>query len=153
LALVAISLDIETEVDAPLGELFDLMADPETEEQWNPDALEVRRVDQGPVAPGAEWRGRYKGMGTMEITLREYERPSRLVFAITGNRMDMDWAFTFALMQTGTRLTAAAELRPRGALRLLSPLFGPMMRRTFSRRPAQLAAGVAMRHASTAVDR
>lgn len=136
-------LDINTKVDAPVDDLFDLMADPETEEHWNPDALEVRRLDQGSIGPGAQWQGRYKGIGTLHITLDEYERPRRLVFSITGNRMDMHWTFTLAPDGTATQLVAAAELRPKGAMRLLSPLFGPMMRRTFSQRPAQLAAGVA----------
>jgi uncharacterized protein YndB with AHSA1/START domain len=140
-------LDIDTRVDAPVDDLFDLMADPETEESWNPDALEVRRLDQGPIGPGAQWQGRYKGMGSMRIVLDEYERPTRLVFSITGDRMDMHWFFTFAADGAATRLKAAAELRPKGAMRLLSPLFGPMMRRTFSRRPAQLAAGVAAQRA------
>src|SRR3989442_1383189 len=54
-------LDINTRVDAPIEELFDLMADPETEVDWNPDAIEVRRIDQGAIGPGAEWQGRYRG--------------------------------------------------------------------------------------------
>jgi hypothetical protein len=29
---------------------------------------------------------------------------------------------------------------PKGAMKLMSPLMGPMMRRTFSKRPAQLMA-------------
>ena len=132
-------------VEAPVEELFDLMADPETEVDWNPDAIEVRRVDDGPLGPGARWQGRYKGMGTMDIHLDEYERPGRLVFSITGDRMDMHWTFTFAPDGATTRLAAEAELQPKGAMRLMSPLLGPMMRRTFSKRPAQLATGVAAR--------
>lgn len=140
---MATRLDIDTRVNAPVEELFDLMADPATEVSWNPDALDVKRIDSEPVGPGAEWQGRYKGMGSMRIRLDEYERPRRLVFSITGDRMDMHWAFTFTPEAGATRLAAAAELRPKGAMRFISPLFGPMMRRTFSRRPAQLAAGVA----------
>jgi uncharacterized protein YndB with AHSA1/START domain len=77
-------LNIESRVDAPVDELFDLMADPSTEEQWNPDVLEVRRLDDGAIGPGARWQGRYKGMGDMHITLDEYDRPNRLVFSVTG---------------------------------------------------------------------
>ena len=136
-------LHIASRVDAPVGELFDLMANPSTEEQWNPDALEVRRLDDGAIGPGARWQGRYKGVGEMDITLDEYEPPSRLVFSIVGSRMDMHWTFTLAADGPSTSLlTAAADLRPKGALRLLTPLFGPLMRRTFSKRPEQLAAGV-----------
>ena len=72
------------------------MADPETEESWNPDALEVERINDGPIAPGAQWRGHYKAMGTMRITLEDHERPTPLVFAIAGSRTDMHWAFRFA---------------------------------------------------------
>lgn len=113
---MATRLDIDTRVDAPAEELFDLMADPETEVGWNPDALDVRRIGAGPVGPGAEWQGRYKGMGSMRIRLDEYERPRRLVFSITGDRMDMHWAFTFTPDAGATRLAAAAELRPKGAM-------------------------------------
>jgi uncharacterized protein YndB with AHSA1/START domain len=142
---MAARLEFNPRVDAPVDELFDLMADPGTEVDWNPDVIEVRRVDDGPVGPGARWSGRYKGMGTMDIRLDEYERPERLAFSITGNRMDMHWTFTFAPEGTASQLCAKAELQPKGAMRLMSPLFGPMMRRTFSKRPAQLAAGVAAR--------
>jgi hypothetical protein len=64
----------------------------------------------------------------------------------------MDMHLTFAFAADGpaaSRLTTAADLQPKGALRLLAPLFGPMMRRTFSKRPAQLAAGVAAQRATT----
>jgi uncharacterized protein YndB with AHSA1/START domain len=138
-------LDFNPLVDAPVEELFDLMADPETEVDWNPDAIDVRRIDQGAVGPGAEWQGRYKGMGSLRIKLDEHERPHRLAFSIEGDRMDMHWTFTFAPDGTGTRLEAEAELQPKGAMRLMTPLFGPMMRRTFAKRPAQLAAGIAAR--------
>jgi uncharacterized protein YndB with AHSA1/START domain len=131
------------QVDAPIEQLFDLRADPETEVDWNPDAIEVRSVGEGAIAPGAERQGRYKGVGSMQITLAEYERPRRLAFSINGNRMDMHWTFTFVPDGATTRLGADAELWPKGAMRLMSPLFGPMMRRTFSKRPAQLTAGVA----------
>ena len=67
------------------------------------------------------------------------------MFSITGNRMDMHWTFTFAPEDTGTELRATAELEPKGAMRLASALLGPMMRCTFAKRPAQLAAGVAAR--------
>ena len=68
-----------------------------------------------------------------------------LVFSIAGSRMDMRWSFAFVARDTKTHLTATAELRPKGVIRLMSPLLGPMMRRTFARRPAQIAAGVAAR--------
>ena len=135
-------LGMGVHVDAPPNELFDLMADPENETSWNPDALEVRRVDHGPLGPGSEWEGRYRGMGSMRVRLDEYERPRRLVFSTIGPRMDMRWAFTFSPEGAGSYLAAEAELTPKGAMRLMSPVLTPMLRRKFSQRPAQLSVGV-----------
>ena len=44
---MAARLEFSPRVDAPVDELFDLMADPETEVDWNPDAIDVRRLDDG----------------------------------------------------------------------------------------------------------
>jgi hypothetical protein len=44
---------------------------------------------------------------------------------------------------SGTHVDVDAEIEAKGATRLMGPFMGPMMRRTFSKRPAQLAAGVA----------
>ena len=49
----------------------------------------------------------------MRIRLDEHERPRRLGFSITGDRMDMRWAFTFTPDGGATRLAAAAEPRPK----------------------------------------
>jgi uncharacterized protein YndB with AHSA1/START domain len=129
----------------PPDEVFDLMADPENELSWNPDVIEVRRLDRGPLGRGAHWHARYRGMGAMRIRLEEHERPGRLVFATTGDRIDMRFAFSFSATGAGTNVSADAQVSPKGATRILSPLLGPMMRRTFARRPAQLAAGLAAR--------
>jgi carbon monoxide dehydrogenase subunit G len=136
-------LQISTRVDAPTAELFDLLADPMNEAAWNPDVVEVRRVDEGPLAVGAVWEGRYRAMGTMQITLVDCERPTRLAFSVSGSRLAMEMAFAFAPEGPATRLDAIADVRTRGMMRVLSPLIGPIMRRTFRRRPEQMAAGVA----------
>ena len=142
-------MHIEKHVDAPVEDLFDLLSDPETENDWNPDAIEVHRVGDGPIGPGARWKGRYKGMGEMDIVLDECDRPGRMRFTITGSRLDMDWSLVLAPDGDGTRLQVDADLEPKGAMRIAGPLLGPMMRQTFNRRPQQLAAGVAARRADS----
>ena len=128
-------------MDAPVEPLFDLLADPETENDWNPEAIEVRRVAEN------RWRGRYKGIGEMDIVLDDAVRPERLHFTITGSRLDMDWSFTLAPDGDGTRLHVDADMEPKGAMRIAGPLLGPVMGQTFKKRPQQLAAGVAARRA------
>ena len=141
---MATQLNLTMDVDEPPEAVFDLMADVGNEPMWNPDALEVTRVDDGPLAVGAEWDGRYKGMGTMRVRLDEYERPKRLRFTTSGTRMDMQWTFDYSSSgPSKTHVDAHAEIQPRGPMRVMGQLMGPMIRRTFSKRPAQLEAGLA----------
>src|SRR5689334_8464615 len=140
---MATELDLELDLDEAPEAVFDLMADCSNEAQWNPDVREVTRIGDGPVAVGAEWDGRYKGLGTMRIRLDEYDRPSRLKFTTTGNKMDMQWTFEYSSpAPLKTHVDAHAAIEPKGAMKLAGPLIGPMIRRTFSKRPAQLAAGL-----------
>jgi hypothetical protein len=121
------------------------MADPENETDWNPDVIEIRPLTgDRPLGPGSQWEGRYRGMGTMRVRLDEYERPERLVFTTSGDRIDMRFVFAFSGHGVGpTHIVADADMTPKGPMRLIGPLFGPMMRRTMSKRPEQIAAGVA----------
>jgi carbon monoxide dehydrogenase subunit G len=131
-------------LDAAPEEAFDFMADVTNEPAWNPDVKSVRRLDDGPVVVGSEWEGDYKGMGAMRIRLEEIDRPNRLAFSTSGSRMDMQFSFEFGpgSAASGTDVTARADVHPRGAMKLVGPLLGPMMRRTLSQRPAQLSAGL-----------
>src|SRR5690348_11124055 len=93
---MATELDLDLDLDEPREAVFDLMADCSNEARWTPDVLEVTRIGDGPVAVGAEWDGRYKGLGTMRIRLDEYERPERIKFTTAGNKMDMQWTFVYS---------------------------------------------------------
>ena len=135
-------LEYEMTIDAPVPEVFDLLADVANEPSWHPDVIEVRRLDAGPLGRGAEWQARYRGIGKMLVRLEQYEPVERLAFSTDGPRMAMHLAFDFAPRGSKCRVMAQGEIQPKGAMRLLSPLIGPMMRRTFAQRPAQVAAGV-----------
>lgn len=133
-------------IDAPTAEVFDFMADPENEMGWNPDIKSIRRLGSGPIGVGTEWEGVYRGMGKMRVRIEEYDRPRRLAFTTSGPRLDMRFAFDFAPDPSRAELTADAEMRPKGLTKLMTPLFAPMMRRTFSRRPAQMEDAIRRRH-------
>ena len=140
---MATQLDLTMDVAEPPEAVFDLMADCSNEPLWNPDALEVTRIDDGLVAVGAEWEGRYKGMGNMRIRLDEYERPTRLKFTTSGDKLDMRWTFDYSPSGASTtHVDAHAEIQAKGPMRLMGPLLGPMIKRTFSKRPAQVQAGL-----------
>src|SRR3954451_14314030 len=117
-------------IDAPAHEGFDFMADIENERYCNPEVKDMQRIDAGPVGAGAEWEGDYRRMGTMRVRLDEYDRPRRLVFSTVAPRMDMHFVFEFAPVDRGaaTDITANADVRPRGVLKLAAPLLGVRMR-------------------------
>src|SRR6266550_132374 len=54
---MASRLNLAIDIDEPPEALFDLMADVGNEPAWNPDALEVKRIGDGPLAEGAESAG------------------------------------------------------------------------------------------------
>lgn len=132
-------------IEDPVEEVFDFMADCGNEADWNPDIKSVRRVGAGPVGPGAEWEGVYRGMGSMRVRIESYERPDLLGFSTTGRRLDMQFTFRYFAAGDATDITVDAVMVPKGLMRLAAPLVGPMMRRTMSRRPAQLTEGLRRR--------
>jgi hypothetical protein len=130
------------QIDAPTAEVFDFMADCNNEAGWNPDVKAIRRLDSGPLGPGAVWEGDYRGMGTMRIVLEEYDRPTRLSFSTTGKQMDMRFTFAYGPATERADISLDMDVQPKGLMKAMTPLLGPMMNRTFAKRPAQLAEGV-----------
>jgi carbon monoxide dehydrogenase subunit G len=129
-------------VDAPPERVFDFLANVDNETRWNPDVRSAERIGSGPIAQGAEWNNTYRGLGSMRVRIDRYERPRLLGFSTFGDRLDMDIAFEFFPHENGTRVAASGDVKPKGAMRLMQPMMGFMMRRTFERRPAQIAAGL-----------
>ena len=133
------TMDMQTQLSAPPGVVYDFLADPSNETAWNPDVKAIRSVGE------RAWEGDYKGMGTMRIELVEAERPTRLLFRTTGSRMDMLFEFRFAPARDGqaTDLVAHGDATPKGAMKLMTPLMGAMFRRTMAKRPGQMADALA----------
>ncbi len=129
--------------DAPVGDVFDFLADCENERAWNPDLKDIHRVTSGPLGPGTEWDGTYRGLGTMRIRLDDYLPARRLAFTTTGSRIDMSFVFTLTGDEQRTEAAVDADVAPKGAVRIASPFLGPMMRRTLAQRPTQMREGLA----------
>jgi carbon monoxide dehydrogenase subunit G len=137
------------DVDAPVEEVFDFLADVGNEESWNPDVKSLRRVGSGPIGAGSEWDSDYRGMGRMRVRLSDVQRPRRLVFDTTGAKLDMRLVLTFASRPTGTHIDLTCDATPKGVMKLFGPLLAPLMRRTFANRPAQLTAALERRPAAS----
>jgi hypothetical protein len=65
----------------------------------------------------------------MVIELTDYTRPTRLGNTTTMSTVEVRGALTFRRDPAGTRMTWSWDLKPKGILKLLTPVFGRMGRR------------------------
>ena len=132
-------LRVHEHIHCPAETAFDLMADARNESTWNSQVSRSELLSGEPVGSGSRFlvvnRGQeYTG------TISAYERPTRLVFEVTGKPMDITGSFTFGADGDGTALDAEFDFRPKGAMKLLFPLMTPMVRRDLPRQLASFGA-------------
>ena len=117
-------------IEAPVEATFDTAADPQLQLQWDGDTLlDVHELTPGPLAKGSRYRGRFKGMGTVEYEYAEFDRPHRLTHRTRVPFGVMNHELSFEPTEGGTRLTQVAWLEPNLIGRLASPLVRQVLRR------------------------
>jgi hypothetical protein len=110
-------------------QLFDYCVDNRHELEWNPTAVSIEKITDGPVGLGTKFLAKWKGApSAVEVECIEFDRPRRWVSANDG---------PIAVRATGTvdaegdksRLTFEFDARPTGWFRVVFPLFMLMMRK------------------------
>lgn len=125
----------EITIDAPVQEVFDLVADERNEPRYNPRIARAQKVSEGPVGRGSRFVAEPKGMGAkgeMTLEVLEYERPQRLHNVVRSSYMQVDGTLTFDEVEGGTRLRWDWNMSLSGPMRVLSPvlaLVGPSWER------------------------
>jgi hypothetical protein len=118
-------------IDKPATAVFEYTSDMRSEADWNPAASSVTLVSQAPVGQGSRFEARWKGLGSSELEVVDYERPrtwttrttrAALPFRLVGTVVELDRA--------RSRLTMRIELLPTGLLGLLAPLIRLSMQPT-----------------------
>jgi uncharacterized protein YndB with AHSA1/START domain len=115
----------EVTIDAPVDEVFDMVADERNEPRYNPRIVRAEKVSEGPVGAGARFVAEPKNMGSkgeMTLTILEYERPHRMHNVVHSSYMHVDGTLTFEQVDGGTRLTWDWDMALVGPMRMLSPL-------------------------------
>jgi hypothetical protein len=113
---------------------------------WEPEVLEVRPLDEGgPRVGGRVAMTRRDGGRTSTTTyeITALEAPRRL--AVRHLDGPMDFALEFRVEPAGdqaTDVTVTVDMAPRGALRLLAPLFALMGPRRNARISAAMVAAI-----------
>ena len=115
----------EVMIDAPVDEVFDLVADERNEPRYNPRIVRAEKVSEGPVGRGTLFVAEPKSMGArgeMTVEVMEYDRPRRLHNVIRSSYMQVDGTLAFEEADGGTRLTWDWDMGLVGPMRLLSPV-------------------------------
>lgn len=114
----------------PVARVFDAVADSRNEPSFNPAMTAVELLTPPPIGAGTRFRAHFGSVGLdMLVELTEYDRPHRLASVTTSAVMATSGALTFASVAGGTVMSWDWQVRPKGALRLLGPLVGPLGRR------------------------
>ena len=125
----------EVTINAPLDEVFDMVADERNEPRYNPRIVRAEMVSEGPVGAGARFVAEPKRIGSkgeMTLTILEYDRPHRLHNVVRSSYMQVDGTLTFEEVDGGTRLRLDWDMGLTGPMRVLSPvlaLIGPTWER------------------------
>lgn len=115
----------EVTIDAPVGDVFDMVADERNEPRYNPRMVRAEKVSDGPVSRGARFVAEPKGMGSkgrMTVEVLQYDRPHRLRTVVRSSYMQAEGTVTFEEVDGGTRLRWDWDMGLVGAMRVLSPM-------------------------------
>jgi hypothetical protein len=114
-------------IGRPVAEVFDFVADSRNEPSFNPAMSGVELLTPLPIGRGTQFRARMGRVGKqMLVELTEFDRPHRLGSRTTSSMMQTSGALTFAAQGDGTLMSWDWQVRPKGWMRILGPLLGPL---------------------------
>ena len=126
-------ITLNATINQPAAIVFDQSADARNEAKWNSTLTNYKLTSEGPVAKGSTFSYENRG-NTFTSTLSEYNKPNSLAFDVTGKPMDIhaDVRFT-AVSADVTTVNAEYVFMPKGIMKIMLPLFGPMLRSAFAK--------------------
>lgn len=113
----------------PRDVVFQFLADPAHRPRWQTSIQTFEMEPQGEPRVGVRWRESVRGAGTFEMEISEYERPTRWAERIDSKAFAGTVAMTFGEAPGGTTLRLDADVRCRGAWRLVAPIARIALRR------------------------
>lgn len=122
----------EIVIQRPIGEVFDFVADERNEPRYNPQMTSVEQLSEGEIRLGTQFRAEVVSGGRplpMVIEFTTFERPVRLGSRATMSGMVILGELTFEAVGETTRMRWSWDLKPSGALWLLTSLIAFMGKR------------------------
>jgi len=119
-----LKIEVQTEIEAPPEMVFDLLADHSKHTLWNPNMLEARFYEEGPIVKGSKGItvGMYKGRRIEnEVYYDEYDRPRYVLGGTSSGNVEAKMSNEFIPTDKGTKIIYRLEIQFKGFLRLLQP--------------------------------
>ena len=119
-----LTVELQTEIEAPPETVFDLLADHTKIPLWDPHMIESRLYTEGPIIKGskgitvAEFRGRRI---ETEIYYDAYDRPKYVSGGTTSGPVKARQTSEFIPIEKGTKINWRMEVEFKGFMRLLEP--------------------------------
>jgi polyketide cyclase/dehydrase/lipid transport protein len=119
-------------INRPVEQGFDSVADERNEPRYNPRMLGAEQISDGPIGVATRFHTELKTIGRripMAVEFTGFERPWGLASVTRSSMMVPEGALRFESVPAGTRMRWWWEVRPRGALKLMTPFVDVLDRR------------------------
>lgn len=126
-------------IAAPATMVFELLADPVRELEWNEQLLAVDPLVEGPLGAGTRFRARFAApVGDMVLTYDEFDAPFR--WRTHGESKRLDVAMLGSIVETdgASEVTLTTTLAPKGLLRPLGPVVARTLTRAWDRHLSEI---------------
>lgn len=120
------------EIDRRPADVFDYLSDPRSELEWNPKVEVMEKITDGPVAVGTKFRAKWTKSKLLTMECTKYDRPRSWCYVNDGP-VTVELNISLAEKGDRTLLTSRFEAHPKGAFRVIFPIFMLMMRREEAR--------------------
>jgi hypothetical protein len=126
-------------IHVPRTDVFDRLADPRSELEWNPKVEQMELVGDEPVSVGSHFRAKWKLSPPSNLIVTRFDRPR-------GWSADTDGPITVTLdvdlvdHPDGTQLRTAFDATPHGKAWLFFPVFLLLIRREEKQNMAHIKA-------------
>ncbi|HEY5638845.1 MAG TPA: SRPBCC family protein [Dehalococcoidia bacterium] len=113
-------------------EVFDYMAKFSNVKVWDPTAVKAHAVDGAEPGQGTTYHVVVRWLGReipLDYVTTEFKRPRRVVLRAENSSTISEDTITVEPADGGCEMTYEAHLTVKGAMRLLEPLFGLLLKR------------------------
>jgi uncharacterized protein YndB with AHSA1/START domain len=109
-------------------DVFDYCTDLGREPEWNPRTRRIEKLTDGPIGLGTRYEGEWVKGDPMTIEIVRFQRPTSWATVGRSKQLVATSQGQVSTTPGGAHLAMRIELWRRGALRLLLPVLGPILR-------------------------